>query len=138
MGRNKLINAIANAVEEGGYQFNSGFEYRMNSEIKNLPAAWLLPPQLVKREGRAEGVDHYAVSMRLITIAEKGQSAKNEQWSAMERQAVMITQKLQENDAINMVSDLSCDVSEFALTNRGELSLLVRFKVQMPFNAKCS
>ena len=55
MLRNQLSAAVESAAQELGYGFRRGFEYRMGEVPIRFPAVWLVPPHVVRVEGREEG-----------------------------------------------------------------------------------
>lgn len=62
MTRKILTDAVAEAAEQCGFSFHTGFEYRLASELKRVPAVWLNPPELEKTEGRNEYMNAASVS----------------------------------------------------------------------------
>lgn len=138
MTRKKLTEAVAATVEECGFTFQTGGEYRIASELRKLPAAWLHPPELTANEGREEGFKTYSVEIELIEqYAGNKPLAKEEQWDGLEARAAQICALVGARAEIQVVSDIALSPAELSLTARGELSLNLKFKVRMPFCNHC-
>ncbi|MCL2560878.1 MAG: hypothetical protein FWE10_00960 [Rikenellaceae bacterium] len=141
MTREKLTQAVAEAVEASGFAFQTGFGYRIALEIKRLPAAWLHPPTLEKKEGRNEGFIIYGVELDLVEICctEGGNIAdvKERQWAALEDKAREICRRIGEAECVQVVTDIALKPAEMSLTAKGELSLGVRFRVRMSYCECC-
>lgn len=137
MKREKLKEAIAAAAAGFGYAFHTGFEYRIAPELKRLPAVWLHPPQLEKAEGREEGVLHYSVRLDLLKAQGRTPESREACWGALEADAVGICRRLGVEDAVRAVTNVECTPAEMSLTAKNELSVSVKFKVQMPFCRHC-
>lgn len=138
MNRKKLIEAIAASCGGCGIRLQTGFAYRMAPELEQMPAAWLEPPRIEKTEGRTEGTKHYAVKMTLVDICpDPSENAKEQAWDRMERLAARILAALGEQECVRVVTDAELEPGEFSLTAEGELSLAVKFRVQVPFCDYC-
>lgn len=136
--RKKLTEAVAAAVEQCGFAFQTGFEYRIAPELRQLPAAWLHPPHLVRTEGRREGFKTYSVELELIgKYAGNEAAAKEERWGELEAMAARICASVGQCADVQEVSDVVLAPAELSLTARGELSLNIKFKVRMPFCKYC-
>lgn len=134
MKRAEIIEAIRAVTTRRNYKFHTGFEYRINSELKELPAAWLLPLKVTKKEGRNEGELHYQATLKLIArCTEYDAKSKEQKWAEMERDALLISQELESAECINYIASANYEISEFSLTNRGELAATLQLKIVAPF-----
>lgn len=137
MTRKLLISAVAEAAQECGYAFHTGFEYRINAELRELPALWLLPPKLTANDGREEGIRSYKVEFKLMITAEDNSPEKKERlWNMLEQTATGLCRLVEGNDFIRNVYGIECTPGEFSLTTRGELSMSVECSVDMPFTIR--
>lgn len=128
--RQNIIGAIKNAAEKIGYDFESGFEYRINPTVTRFPAVWMAPPKLTAVRGRTESTALYKVKLYLMDAgAEKSPEQKETTWNSLEIDAVKLFRELQNNGRIVGLDAFECTPGEFSLTNHGELSMEVAFSV---------
>ncbi len=134
MTRKILVEVAEKACRQAGFDFSTGFEYRLSSQVERLPAAWLETPKLKKTEGRNEGVKHYAVKINLLDRCQShSPQAKEDAWNSLEQRAAQILDSISENEAMRTISDIELTPSEFSLTTGGELSLCITCTALMPF-----
>lgn len=134
MTRKTLAQAIKEAALKLEYCFYSGFDYRMNETIIAYPAVWLSPPSIVAVEGRNEGKIRYRVALKLMKLAKKSSTQqKEEAWSQLEHDALEMCRAIACRREIASVKITECTPAEFSLTNHGELSMALRFDVEIPF-----
>jgi hypothetical protein len=134
MTRKILTQAVENACRSLGFDFNTGFEYRLASQIERLPAAWLEPPRLEKTVGRREGTKVYSMKLDLLDrCTDHSPAAKEHRWNEFEERASQLTAAIGADDGIRMLTDIEFTPGEFSLTAAGELSMCVTCKVQIPF-----
>lgn len=134
MMREKMIVALTDAVRSKNYTLYTGVEYRINEQIKMLPAAWLIPPKLIRIEGRNHGMATYAVAMHLMTGGKYlSEDQKFVAWSTLEQDAIAIHNMLNSHANITSATDLQCLPAEFTLSNHGEISVGVSFNIQIGF-----
>lgn len=126
MTRQKLLAAVETACKAAGFDFETGFEYRLASQVDRLPAAWLETPQLQKTEGRNEGVKHYSLKINLLTrCTDHTPAAKERDWAALEQSAAEILAGIRAAEGVKAVEDVALAPAEFSLTTGGELSMCV-------------
>ena len=84
MLRNQLSAAVESAAQELGYGFRQGFEYRMGEVPIRFPAVWLVPPHVVRVEGREEGEIVYRATLHLMTADTTSKPRKDNgpKWNA--------------------------------------------------------
>lgn len=129
-----LIGTINKAAEACGYKFHTGMEYRINSELKQLPAVWMTPPKLTEKNGRKEGIKKYQIKLFLIEKCdEKNIYKKDEVWDKLEGKFDQIIEIITVQDEIRAVKDIKIKPQEFELTNRGEISIEASFSVLVNF-----
>lgn len=134
MTRKTLIEAAEKACIAQGFDFGTGFDYRLASQVERLPAAWLETPTLKKVEGRNEGVKHYALKINLLDrCANHSPSVKEQSWNALEQRASDILRSIGTHEAVRQLTDIEFAPAEFSLTTGGELSLSITCTAQMPF-----
>lgn len=139
MTRKKLTEAVRNAALAVGFDFQTGFDYRIAPEIKKLPTAWLHPPTLKKKEGRNEGFVVYLVKIDLIDdYANADANQKEIKWNALEKNANQICTHIAKDDNIQTLTDVTLSPAELSLTAKGEISLSLSFNVRMPFCEYCN
>lgn len=131
MARKKLITAIKEIVKESGFEFYTGFEYRIAHEVKLFPAVWLYPPKLVKTEGRQEGIKYYDVKIALLALPTT--PSIQDELERLERVATRMCLMLGANDHVYAVTDVEYKPAEFSLTAAGEVSISLEMKVRMTF-----
>lgn len=137
MTRKKLTDAVAEAVRTEGFAFQTGFDYRIAPQLKQLPAAWLHTPALEKKEGRSEGYAVYAVKIDLIELCPASAHDKESKWQTLETKAAAICQRLRENPDIQELTQIEYKPAELSLTAKGELSVGVSFRARVPFCDYC-
>lgn len=130
--REKLIKTIKEAAEEAGYNFYTGFEYRLETELKKTPALWLMPPTLVKTEGRYEGVQYYNIAIHLI-LNDKDRGKSEESFMRMEDDITTMILNVLSKDFVRTITDTKYSPGELTLTTRGETSMKISFSVQLHF-----
>lgn len=134
MTRTLLTRAVERACQLIGFDFNTGFEYRLASQIERLPAAWLEPPRLEKTVGRREGTKFYSMKINLLDrCTVHTPEAKERQWAEFEERASLLLTAIGDDDGIRVLTDIEFTPGEFSLTTAGELSMCVACKVQIPF-----
>jgi hypothetical protein len=134
MTRTILLSAVENACRQIGFDFNTGFEYRLATQIERLPAAWLEPPKLLRTAGRREGTKYYGVKINLLDrCTDHSPTAKERLWADFEERASRLLTAIGDDDNIRMLTDIEFTPAEFSLTTGGELSMCVTFTVIMPF-----
>ena len=134
MTRTILVDAVEKACRQCGFDFNTGFEYRLASQIERLPAAWLEPPKLQKTVGRREGTRFYTMKINLLDrCTDHSPAAKEQQWNKFEERASQLLCEIGCNDNIRVLTDIEFTPAEFSLTTGGELSMCITCGVQMPF-----
>lgn len=134
MTRKTLAQAIKEAALKLGYCFYSGFDYRMNETIVAYPAAWLSPPAIVAVTGRSEGRIRYRIALKLMKPAKKSsEEQKDEIWGQLERDALEMCRAMAGRKGIAAVEIAECAPAEFTMTNHGELSMALKFDVEIPF-----
>lgn len=134
MTRKTLVETVGDACRQSGFDFGTGFEYRIASQIESLPAAWLETPVLRKTEGRNEGTKHYSLKINLMDRCDDhSPEAKERRWSELESSASLIISRVGANEDVRLISDIEFTPAEFSLTNGGELSLSITCTVQIPF-----
>jgi hypothetical protein len=134
MTRNQLITAVEKAAERDGIRFYTGPVYRINSELKELPALWLHPLKTVDRQGCSEGVVTYEAGIDLIGQCHGGSAQEREKaWQEMEERAAAISRAVAMDERVKSVGDVKITPTENSLTNRGEISVHLEMKVEMPF-----
>ena len=126
--REILTAALKKAVEEEGYIFYSGFEYRAGKIEGNFPAVWLAPPKLVNVTGEEDGEREYAVELVLMASG-VGIKERGDVWSKLEQDAVEIYHRIGKECAVVRVEDLKCWPGEYALTGYGEVSMKMTCRV---------
>ncbi len=134
MTRTILIAAIERACNLIGFDFSTGFEYRLASQLERLPAAWLEPPKLLKTQGRKEGTKFYSVKINLLDrCTDHSPVAKERLWNNFEERASQMLSAVGNDENIRMLTDIEFTPAEFSLTTGGELSMCITFEVQIPF-----
>lgn len=134
MLREKLNTAVKQAVTAEGYCFHSGFAYRINNEICQFPAAWLLPLQLSAVDGRHDGFVTYKATLYLMHLERKPKpETKERQWDEMERAALRIIDRITFSERVFNVSGIRCTPEENTLSNHGEISLKLECDVRLRF-----
>lgn len=130
MTRKKLITALKEIARQSGFEFHTGFEYRIAHEIRKFPAVWLYPPKLMKIMGRAEGVKYYNVKIALLALP----SAQDEM-EKLERTATRMCLMLGADEHVRAITDAEYTPAEFSFTAAGEICISLEMKVQMTFCA---
>ncbi len=134
MTRELLLAAVEAACRRCGFDFQTGFDYRLASQLERLPAAWLETPRLEKTEGRREGTRFYSVKINLLDrCPSHDAAAKERSWGLLEERASKLLDSLGDDDNVRVITDVEFSPAEFALTTGGELSLAITCTVQMPF-----
>ena len=137
MTRQHLISALRNVAGKLGYSFHTGFDYRINTGIKKFPAMWLLPPKLTQTEGRSEGTKKYEINLKIIHEGGNYDPGKKDRiWAAMEDDVSNLCLELYSSPHIISIKDTELSPQELSLTNRGELSMSVKFVLKMAFRYK--
>lgn len=134
MTRKKLITAFKEIAQESGFDFHTGFEYRIAHEVRQFPAAWLYPLKLVKTEGRQEGIKYYDAKIVLLALPpSQDELASQNELERLERAASKMCLMLGANECVRTITDTEYTPAEFSLTAAGEVSISLEMKVQMPF-----
>lgn len=134
MERKKLIADLRKAAGLCGYMFHTGMEHRINTELKKMPALWLVPPELINTKGWNEGTKQYRVKMFLIEKCREHSSEwKEETWQKLEETLTGIYKTLSKEPHIRTITDMEYHPQEFTITNRGEISIAATCKVHMNF-----
>lgn len=134
MHRGKLLSAIENASTGSGYKPYTGFLYSMNGNAVKFPAAWLIPPAVVKWEGRKEGYITYSATLYLMKIETKiSPDIREDVWSEMEKEAYDIITAIGECRDIFNIQNVKITPSEYSLSKHGELSVKLEFEARMQF-----
>lgn len=128
MTRKKLIAAFKEIAKESGFEFHTGFGYRISHEIKKFPAAWLYPPKLVKTEGRQEGLKYYDAKIVLLSLP-----SPQDDLEKLERAATRMCLMLGANEDVRAVTDAEYTPAECSLTAAGDVGITLAIKVRMPF-----
>lgn len=106
----------------------------MNEALGKTPALWLSHPETSKHEGTTEGVKTYAVRMFIIGMPDRQSAADPELvWAAMEAEAAKICEAIADAECVKSISDVEMAVAKSSVTNRGEISMSIKMKVQAPF-----
>lgn len=134
MFRSRLLCLIREEAEKAGYDFHNGFLYRIARSNLRFPALWMEPPILTGVEGRDEGLLTYHLTLHLMTSDRKyPETEKEAQWETMEARTLELLRNLTARKEIFHIGKIGCTPSEYALTNRGELSLKAEFDVRFAF-----
>lgn len=134
MLREKLNSIIGWAAETRGYDVLRGFRYRLPGEVMAFPAAWVLPVQMARVDGRHEGYLTYKVVLHLMQLDRKYTPEQKERaWNDMELDALHVADLILSRDEVAIVENISTLPAERSLTQHGELSLKVEFEVRMSF-----
>lgn len=134
MLREKLNRAVRRAAETEGYTPYVGFQYRMQGEITRFPAAWMLPPQMVRAEGRYEGTLTYRVTLYLMKPDKKYDGPQKEKlWDDMETDALRMAETVRVAEGVHLAEVVSAEPAERTLSRHGELSLKALFEIRMSF-----
>ena len=132
--REKVTAVVKNEAEKMGYAFGTGFGYRINQTVTGFPFLWMSPPKLVGCKGRKEGRADYHVTLQLMWAGAKKTAAEKEStWAVLERDAVKLIRGIEKNNRVAEISDLQCVPGEMSLTNHGELSMEVSFRIGIAF-----
>lgn len=124
MSRQTLTTAVESACKAAGFDFETGFEYRLASQIDRLPVAWLETPRLQKTVGRSEGTKYYDVKINLLDrCAGQTPDAREALWDLLESKASQIVDTLRTHEAVIAMQDVALQPGECPLTAAGELSL---------------
>lgn len=135
MIREKLTDAVATAAKKCGYSFFCGATSRMAGEMTAVPAAWLVPPEVVDVSGREQGTVKYKIALKLVDLDKRYTSSeKNAIWSRMETHAMAIYHQLSENKDIQAISSISWEPLECTFTPHNEISLDISMKIEMVFS----
>ena len=134
MLRNQLSAAVESAAQELGYGFRQGFEYRMGEVPIRFPAVWLVPPHVVRVEGREEGEIVYRATLHLMRLDRRyDEQAKERQWAEMERDALAMIGRIGKLQGIFCTGNIALTPAEFSLTRQGELSMKAEFDARLYF-----
>lgn len=126
MSRQTLTAAVETACKAAGFDFETGFEYRLASQIDRLPVAWLETPRLQKTVGRNEGIKYYAVKINLLDRPDnQSPTSREELWGTLENKANQIVDALRAHEVVIAIQDATSTPAECSLTAAGELSLCV-------------
>ena len=132
--RNQLSAAVESAAQELGYGFRQGFEYRMGEVPIRFPAVWLVPPHVVRVEGREEGEIVYRATLHLMRLDRRyDEQAKERQWAEMERDALAMIGRIGKLQGIFCTGNIALTPAEFSLTRQGELSMKAEFDARLYF-----
>ena len=135
MLRTLLTTALRKAVEQGGYTFYEGFEYRLTERSLTLPAAWMLPPKMTCVNGRNEGTVTYRLTLYLMQRAKQHTEAeKNLVWDSMEQELLALLNRLLPEEGIFSIENIASSPAEFSLTRQNELSLKTECDVRLYFS----
>lgn len=134
MTRKTLIANVRKAAELCAYKFYTGMEYRINTDVREIPALWMLPPKLLETSGRQEGVKQYEVKIILIDKCEKHtQEWKEDKWGQMEKDIEYVYKIILDEVDTRNITDREYHTNEFSITNRGEISITTSAKVKINF-----
>ena len=134
MLRNQLSAAVESAAQELGYGFRQGFEYRMGEVPIRFPAVWLVPPHVVRVEGREEGEIVYRATLHLMRLDRRyDEDAKDRQWAEMDRGALAMIGRIGKLQGIFCTGNIALTPAEFSLTRQGELSMKAEFDARLYF-----
>lgn len=134
MHRNDLIEAVAEAARDCGLCFHSGYEYRMNEALKEMPALWLSHIEIAKQKGINEGIRTYAVRMFIIDMPQiSGATDPEALWQRMEEKASSICTSLAQAQCIKNISDVELAAARDSVTNRGEISMAMKMNIHIPY-----
>lgn len=134
MNREILIAKLREAVQLCNYKFHTGMEYRINTEIKQLPAIWINPPELISIKGRKEGIKEYKIKISIINkCKEHTPEEKETKWADMENTLRQIVEILRAQPEIRAVTDIAYNAQEFTVTNKGEISIFAYLNIIMNF-----
>lgn len=134
MLRETITKALKEAAQINGYGFYAGFDYRINDEHIIFPAAWTIPIQITKIEGRKEGYVTYKVTTHLMQTERKITEEKKEiLWAKMEKDAIKIIDCIRPKSTIFNIENITMEPAEFKLSKNGEISLKTTFDVKIYF-----
>lgn len=129
-----MVDALKEAIDSVNYTLYCGMQYNINDRLKLLPAAWLLPAKLIKTEGCKRGNIIYETTIYLMCAGKHlSEDQKTECWDRLESDALEIYKRMADHPDISSVGGLQCVADEFSLSNHGELSITMKFSVEMPF-----
>ncbi len=134
MHRKNLEAAVETAARECELSFFTGHEHRINESLARTPALWLAPLEAVGSQGIREGIRTYAIRMTIIEMPDRESAANPEQvWRRMEDKASNVCHILGEAECVKSLSDIKFAAATASVTNRGEISMAITMKVQVPF-----
>ena len=91
-----------------------------------FPAVWLVPPHVVRVEGRA--------TLHLMRLDRRyDEQAKERQWAEMERDALAMIGRIGKLQGIFCTGNIALTPAEFSLTRQGELSMKAEFDARLYF-----
>jgi hypothetical protein len=132
MNRSGLIARFKELSELSGYSFAYGFLYRINEYPGTYPLVWLCPFDLVKRKksGNAKNITFKVTMYLLVQSDDFTEYEKVSNWDKMENDAQVIFDSLftATND-IQGFDDFTSEVDEFAVSNRGSISVKITANV---------
>lgn len=98
------------------------------------PAVWLVPPHVVRVEGREEGEIVYRATLHLMRLDRRyDEQAKERQWAEMERDALAMIGRIGKLQGIFCTGNIALTPAEFSLTRQGELSMKAEFDARLYF-----
>ena len=95
---------------------------------------WLVPPHVVRVEGREEGEIVYRATLHLMRLDRRyDEQAKERQWAEMERDALAMIGRIGKLQGIFCTGNIALTPAEFSLTRQGELSMKAEFDARLYF-----
>jgi hypothetical protein len=125
MKRERLTQIVEQAANACGYSFHSGEAHKINSALRKMPAAWLMPPVVKSKTGRTECEVKYHIVMHLMA----GGSGAGDAWGGLERDAAKICSLMAAEVDVCSIANISFSPDCGSLSAHGEVSVTVEADV---------
>lgn len=135
MKRSLLTEAVRCAVEDAGYFFGMGRDAELAVALPELPAAWMLPPELEKSSGRAEKHDVYGVRVRLMMSRASTPDGEAAAWEILESDALAVCDAVRAAEGVRSVRNVEVVSGLKPVTVRGEVYADIEFQVEIVYCA---
>ncbi len=129
--REVLVEEFRKCAEELGYTFHAGEKRRMAGEMREFPAVWLMPLEIIAVEGHRDCRVTYRAEMKLVTLSGFAKTSHEALWQMLERDALGMYHALAESGHVHRVGNFRSSPSASYTTKNGDVSIGASFDVEM-------